>query len=50
MEQHLKLEGIELIRIDGNTLMSERQRSLDKFDTDPEARVLLMTTGTGAFG
>ncbi|KAK7750833.1 hypothetical protein SLS62_007232 [Diatrype stigma] len=50
VEQHLKLEGIVPIRIDGNTLMSERQRSLDKFDTDAEARVLLMTTGTGAFG
>ena len=50
MEFHLNAEGIDFIRIDGETLMSKRQRLLDQFDSESGARVLLMTTGTGAFG
>ena len=50
VERHLSAEGIGFIRIDGETLMSKRQRLLDQFDSDTGARVLLMTTGTGAFG
>ncbi|EMR66184.1 putative dna repair and recombination protein rad5c protein [Eutypa lata UCREL1] len=48
--RHLQNENIDYIRIDGNTLMSKRQRLLDQFDKESGARVLLMTTGTGAFG
>ncbi len=48
--RHLKAEDIDYIRIDGNTPMSKRQRCLDEFDKEAGARVLLMTTGTGAFG
>lgn len=50
VEFHLNAEGIDFIRIDGETLMSKRQRLLDQFDSESGARVLLMTTGTGAFG
>ncbi|KAI0193260.1 SNF2 family N-terminal domain-containing protein [Xylaria flabelliformis] len=48
--RHLKDAGVEYLRIDGDTLMSRRQQVLDDFDKDSGARVLLMTTGTGAFG
>ncbi|KAI0514753.1 hypothetical protein F5B22DRAFT_636859 [Xylaria bambusicola] len=62
--RHLKNAGIDYLRIDGDTLMSKRQRILDEFDKDSGARVLLrwvrfetskssfigVTTGTGAFG
>ncbi|KAF2973070.1 hypothetical protein GQX73_g632 [Xylaria multiplex] len=58
--RHLDHAGIEYLRIDGDTLMSKRQRVLDAFDDDSGARVLLrvsaisevleVTTGTGAFG
>ncbi|KAI0538256.1 SNF2 family N-terminal domain-containing protein [Xylaria digitata] len=57
--RHLDSAGIEYLRIDGDTLMSKRQRVLDEFDNDTGARrqrilsnVLLhiVTTGTGAFG
>ncbi|KAI0193792.1 SNF2 family N-terminal domain-containing protein [Astrocystis sublimbata] len=48
--RHLKDAGIDYLRIDGDTLMSRRQHILDEFDKTSGARVLLMTTGTGAFG
>ncbi|KAI0450909.1 hypothetical protein F5B21DRAFT_489175 [Xylaria acuta] len=48
--RHLKDAGVDYLRIDGDTLMSKRQQILDEFDKDLGARVLLMTTGTGAFG
>ncbi|KAI1757160.1 hypothetical protein F4782DRAFT_481472 [Xylaria castorea] len=48
--RHLKDAGVDYLRIDGDTLMSRRQQVLDEFDKDSGARVLLMTTGTGAFG
>lgn len=48
--RHLRAEGIDFVRIDGETLMSKRQRLLDQFELESGVRVLLMTTGTGAFG
>ncbi|KAI0466403.1 hypothetical protein F4859DRAFT_497307 [Xylaria cf. heliscus] len=48
--RHLKDAGIGYLRIDGDTPMSQRQQILDDFDKNSEDRVLLMTTGTGAFG
>ncbi|KAM7190801.1 SNF2 family N-terminal domain containing protein [Naviculisporaceae sp. PSN 640] len=48
--KHLRREGIEYSRIDGQCLLSERQRIIDQFATKDSAPVLLMTTGTGAFG
>ncbi|KAJ2988607.1 hypothetical protein NUW58_g3883 [Xylaria curta] len=51
--RHFEKAGINFLRIDGDTLMSRRQRILDEFDQESGARVLLseyLTTGTGAFG
>ncbi|GAW22840.1 hypothetical protein ANO14919_123840 [Xylariales sp. No.14919] len=39
--RHLENASIEYLRIDGDTLMSRRQRVLDEFDKDSGARVLL---------
>ncbi|KAK1755503.1 SNF2 family N-terminal domain-containing protein [Echria macrotheca] len=48
--KHLRLENVAFERVDGETLVSKRQGMIDKFANDTEVRVLLMTTGTGAFG
>ncbi|KAE8382709.1 P-loop containing nucleoside triphosphate hydrolase protein [Aspergillus bertholletiae] len=48
--RHLKASSIEFERIDGKTSPSQRQKILDKFDSTRAAPVLIMTTGTGAFG
>ncbi|OGM50785.1 putative helicase [Aspergillus bombycis] len=48
--KHLKASSIDFERIDGKTPTSQRQKILDKFDGTREVPVLIMTTGTGAFG
>ncbi|KAK2034132.1 SNF2 family domain-containing protein [Colletotrichum zoysiae] len=47
---HLERAGVRFAMIDGNCPLSERQRILEKFANDDGLRVLIMTTGTGAFG
>ncbi|KAL2808194.1 SNF2 family N-terminal domain-containing protein [Aspergillus granulosus] len=48
--RHLKEVDIKFERIDGKTLSTQRQKILDKFDGPEAVPVLIMTTGTGAFG
>ncbi|KAK0710005.1 SNF2 family N-terminal domain-containing protein [Lasiosphaeria miniovina] len=48
--RHLRTERIVFLRIDGDCLLSKRQRIIDRFASDRGVQVLLMTTGTGAFG
>ncbi|KAK5653816.1 hypothetical protein OQA88_7974 [Cercophora sp. LCS_1] len=48
--RHLINEKITFVRVDGEVLVSKRQGIIDRFANDPEVHVLLMTTGTGAFG
>jgi SWI/SNF-related matrix-associated actin-dependent regulator of chromatin subfamily A3 len=48
--RHLRGEGIAFFRIDGECPLSKRQLIIDKFGHEDDVRVLLMTTGTGAFG
>ncbi|KAL2845415.1 SNF2 family N-terminal domain-containing protein [Aspergillus pseudoustus] len=48
--QHLNQADIEFERIDGKTLSTQRQKILDKFNEAEAVPVLIMTTGTGAFG
>ncbi|KAH7032710.1 SNF2 family N-terminal domain-containing protein [Microdochium trichocladiopsis] len=47
--RHLEKEGVKYLRIDGETPTKKRQDLLDQFDSQT-VRVLIMTTGTGAFG
>ncbi|ROV89431.1 hypothetical protein VSDG_08677 [Cytospora chrysosperma] len=47
---HLKREGIPFQRIDGEVALKARQTILDEFTADTGKPVLVMTTGTGAFG
>lgn len=47
---YLEKENIEFLRIDGECLMSKRQERLDEFSKTDGKRIMLMTTGTGAFG
>ncbi|KAH6988464.1 SNF2 family N-terminal domain-containing protein [Ilyonectria destructans] len=50
VEVYLKREKIEFLRVDGELLMSKRQQILDQFSRPGGRRIMLMTTGTGAFG
>jgi SWI/SNF-related matrix-associated actin-dependent regulator of chromatin subfamily A3 len=50
VELHLDRLGIAYMRVDGNTEASKRQPTFDAFKDDENTRVLLMTTGTGAYG
>lgn len=49
VSKYLEQDGIPFLRIDGETPTKRRQKLLDQFD-DGTVRVLIMTTGTGAFG
>ncbi|RYO86953.1 hypothetical protein DL766_005558 [Monosporascus sp. MC13-8B] len=42
--------GILHQRIDGNQILSQRQRNMDRFVADDRFPVLFMSTGVGAFG
>lgn len=50
IDKHLRREKIRFVRVDGEVLVSKRQGIIDSFANDKTVRVLLMTTGTGAFG
>jgi SWI/SNF-related matrix-associated actin-dependent regulator of chromatin subfamily A3 len=50
IQSHLDVEKIEYLRIDGQSLLSRRQAILKQFSSKRGPHVLLMTTGTGAYG
>ncbi|KAB5535361.1 SNF2 family domain-containing protein [Coniochaeta sp. 2T2.1] len=51
VEIYLHQNQIPFLRIDGEILLSKRQKILNEFaEPDSRERVMLMTTGTGAFG
>ncbi len=47
---HLRRKGIPYQRIDGDQVLSQRQSNMDRFVTDDNIPILLMSTGVGAFG
>ncbi|KAJ5014593.1 DNA repair protein RAD5B [Colletotrichum sp. SAR 10_99] len=48
--QHLEKANVPYLRIDGDCSLRQRQEMLDGFAENDDNRVLIMTTGTGAFG
>ncbi|KAI1488686.1 SNF2 family N-terminal domain-containing protein [Biscogniauxia mediterranea] len=50
LAKHLKEAAIPYLRIDGGCPLAQRQAKLDQFAKEGEMPVLIMTTGTGAFG
>lgn len=42
--------GIAYLRMDGETPVDQRQPMIDRFNTDPDMHVFLMTTRTGGLG
>jgi len=50
IQRHLQAHGILFQRIDGNCSNTKRQKILDEFSNTPMIPVLIMTTGTCAFG
>ncbi|OAQ70971.2 helicase [Pochonia chlamydosporia 170] len=50
LSSHLERAKIPYLRIDGDCPLSQRQTRLSQFASDSELPVLIMTTGTGAYG
>ncbi|KAF2261163.1 hypothetical protein CC78DRAFT_471061 [Lojkania enalia] len=50
IQMYLTRSSIDFQRIDGECSTARRERILDDFEKNPELRVLIMTTGTGAVG
>jgi len=50
LTRYLNQNAIRFERIDGESPLRHRQKILDDFSKSPDIRVLIMTTGTGAFG
>ncbi|OLN85473.1 putative SWI/SNF-related matrix-associated actin-dependent regulator of chromatin subfamily A member 3-like 3 [Colletotrichum chlorophyti] len=48
--KHLEEAGVPYLRIDGDCPLLKRQETLVRFANRDDTRVLIMTTGTGAFG
>ncbi|KAJ0372873.1 hypothetical protein COL26b_008881 [Colletotrichum chrysophilum] len=48
--QHLEKAQVPYLRIDGDCSLRQRQDMLGNFAENDDNRVLIMTTGTGAFG
>ncbi|KAF4443952.1 helicase-like transcription factor [Fusarium acutatum] len=49
-KRHLELARIPYLQLDGNSPLPQRQATLLEFENEDETPVLIMTTGTGAFG
>jgi len=47
---HLRRRNILHQRIDGDLVLTQRQWNMDRFVSDKQIPVLLMSTGVGAFG
>lgn len=50
VSRHLRKKNIPFLCIDGNCPLQKRQENLEMFEKSNEKPVLIMTTGTGAFG
>ncbi|KAH7164838.1 SNF2 family N-terminal domain-containing protein [Fusarium sp. MPI-SDFR-AT-0072] len=50
ISRHLEHAKIPYLQLDGNSPLPQRQATLLKFENEDETPVLIMTTGTGAFG
>ncbi|EXL98594.1 SNF2 family N-terminal domain-containing protein [Fusarium oxysporum II5] len=50
VSRHLEQAQIPYLQLDGNIPLPQRQATLLKFENEDETPVLIMTTGTGAFG
>lgn len=48
--RYLEEAKIPYLQLDGNSPLPQRQQTLHKFEEGEETPVLIMTTGTGAFG
>ncbi|TVY89545.1 DNA repair protein RAD5B [Lachnellula willkommii] len=50
IERYLRLESLPFQRIDGECPLGRRQKILDEFSSTSAIPILIMTTGTGAYG
>lgn len=50
IEKRIREGGINYVRMDGETPIDARQPMIDRFNTNPDIHVFLMTTRTGGLG
>ncbi|KAG5759788.1 hypothetical protein H9Q72_012079 [Fusarium xylarioides] len=50
ISRHLEQAKVPYLQLDGESPLRQRQATLLKFENEDETPVLIMTTGTGAFG
>ncbi|XP_034175461.1 lymphoid-specific helicase isoform X1 [Osmia lignaria lignaria] len=50
IEDYLSLRNYKFVRLDGNVSLEKRQENIQKFNTDPEVFVFLITTRAGGVG
>jgi ATP-dependent DNA helicase len=47
---YLNMKKIQFCRLDGSMQFMDRQANIDRFNTDPEAKVFLLSTRAGGLG
>ena len=47
---YLDFKGLKFSRLDGQMDFADRQANIDKFNTDPEVRVFILSTRAGGLG
>ncbi|XP_014204660.1 lymphocyte-specific helicase [Copidosoma floridanum] len=50
IEDHLNLRNYQYVRLDGTIKYEDRRCNIDKFQTDPDVFIFLLTTKAGAVG
>ncbi|XP_026478006.1 SWI/SNF-related matrix-associated actin-dependent regulator of chromatin subfamily A containing DEAD/H box 1 homolog [Ctenocephalides felis] len=50
LESYLKIRGYSYLRLDGSTMVTERQELIDRFNEDEEIFIFLLSTRAGGLG
>jgi SWI/SNF-related matrix-associated actin-dependent regulator of chromatin subfamily A3 len=50
LESILNGRGMSYTRIDGGSSVEQRIKAIDRFQTDPTVKIMLLTLGTGSVG
>ena len=50
LELALTSENMHFVRIDGSQSLGEREMKMDRFQSDPALRIMLLSTGCGSTG
>lgn len=50
LQPALSARGMQCVRIEGAMSLEQRRVAIEKFEGDPNVRIMLLTLGTGAVG